>query len=219
MKLSAEQIEICRKIISSQIKYQETLEEVLDHVISAIEGMPESNETIMTLTEQVIDRDFGGKNNLKAMEKEREKVLLKALYRKQKIYFLEHFKFPLISFTLLLALTSYLTVDTYINRKVFLIALDIFSFSPVLLLCFKSFGIQLSGSKKSIKIAPLLQVSYLSIAMFNIFNFVPKLFYNDNYKFLIRTNTAVLSVITVFFVVYTISFIKLYREEIKMKLA
>ncbi|MCJ8210199.1 hypothetical protein MUY27_10795 [Mucilaginibacter sp. RS28] len=213
MILTADQINQCKKTIGKYVKYQETLDEVVDHVVSAIELQPEAYEPLETMVQHVLDQDFGGKSNLRAMEQERAKMAFKALNSKQWEYFKQHFRLPLIGFTLVLAVASYLMVDTYINRKAFVLAMLLFSFSPMMLLCFQTIK---RRSKLSIKTALLVQVNFISISVFNVLNFIPRLF---NYKIFMQSHAAILAILTVFFITYTLSFIKLYREEVKIKVA
>ena len=70
MILTEEQILAVKKHLSYEIKYQETFNEVFDHVMLVINQMPDSQIVYPeTLTNQIIELEFGSYDNLKAMEK------------------------------------------------------------------------------------------------------------------------------------------------------
>jgi hypothetical protein len=220
MKLNKEQCSIVSDRVWGIVKYRETYEEVYDHILTAIEQHYDGKKSVYDLTEQLINQEFGSSEGIKQLEAEREKIIKSAINKKQWKYVLNHFRFPLIAFTLILAVASYFFIDTYISRKALFLIVFIVALVPFLACCSRWLkqGIGHKKTKRSVKDNVILNNSYFALNFINVINFVPALFMpDDDYKLFHSAHASVLAVIVVFYVVYTLSFIRMYREEMSMQ--
>jgi hypothetical protein len=93
-----QQLEL-RKELNYAVKYRETYDEVYDHVVSAIENMADDKVyDVATATKHIINEEFGGYDTLKAMEKDRVKLMNVAMRKKHFQHMLQFLNFPVVGF-------------------------------------------------------------------------------------------------------------------------
>jgi len=221
MKVTQQEQEYLKGLLWSNVKYQETFNEVYDHVLTAADELPETGVSKPEAFDAIIDNDFGGIGNLTQLEAERAKLVSSVIRKKQRQYQLSYFKLPLLLFTVLLAGVMYYAADA-IPRKVVLIIVLIVGFSPAVIVALRGMVrfFNRKHQKASIKDKVIEQVGTLSMSLFNLFIFLPPLFVNDdNYKFFKQAHASLIVVTALFFFTYSFSFMRLYRDEFKMQLA
>ncbi len=224
MILDQTQKALVSKLVYDNVKYNETYQEVLDHVISSLELEEDSNVTFHQKLNQIWDEDFGGYKNLPILEKEREKTVKKQIGKRHWQLFLNYFKFPLIFITVTLGLGFYFLSSIFLNdnlnSKVTIILMITSAMLPISIYLFMYFKLKkFSLIKPSIKESKVYHSSGLSLSIFNAIIFLPG-FFDFELGAVFKTMTpSLLVLITLFFTVYTLSFFKLYKETFKMELS
>jgi hypothetical protein len=94
MKLNKSQKAEVSKLVYDNVKYNETYQEVLDHVISSLESELDEKITFHQKLNQIWDEDFGGYENLPILEKQREKEVNKQIGKRHFEIFKSYFKYP-----------------------------------------------------------------------------------------------------------------------------
>lgn len=106
MKPTLKQEEILKKYLSDILTYRETIDEVYDHVLSAVEEKPE-NERFQDAVNDVLNYDFGGGTGLVEVERSHRKTSFWELLHQLFGYIKADFKFPNILFTTLTVFACY----------------------------------------------------------------------------------------------------------------
>ena len=82
MKLEQSQKAWVSELVYDNVKFNETYYEILDHVITALEAENDENTTFHQKLNQIWNDDFGGYENLPALEKQREIEVNKLIGKK-----------------------------------------------------------------------------------------------------------------------------------------
>jgi len=98
MKLTAGQKHQLKQYLWTGMTYRETYEEVYDHIITALENKAD-NIPFQDAVNAIIREDFGGLENLNALESRYRKFIFKELVGKYAGYFTGFLKFPLVCYT------------------------------------------------------------------------------------------------------------------------
>jgi|GEM_PF-3441419 len=221
MKVTTEEQEYLKILLWSNVKYQETYNEVYDHVLTAVEELPDNETQITEAFNNVIENHFGGIYALEGLETERAKIVSSTIRKKQRQYLLSYFKFPLLLFTVLLAGSMYYAADI-VPRKAVLMVVFFVGLSPTVVVALRGMlrFFKRKHQKPSIKDKVVEQLGTLSMSLFNLFIFLPPMFVNDdNYKFFKQAHASLITVTALFFFIYSLSFVRLYRDDFKMQLA
>lgn len=215
MKLDNEQISSIRQELNGVVKYQETFNEVFDHLMLVIAGMPD-NGTVYpeTLTNEVIELEFGGYDNLRAMEKASTKLAFKAMKKKHWQNITYFFNWPVIVFTIAMVIVGYYFCLDAVNRKHLVGFTLICALLPIIsLMCAKLYIKYKSWyhheyRKASIKDGYIINAAVLSNSIINVLLYVID-------KSVILTGPISLLVF-VLFSIYVLSFFKLYHQEYRL---
>ncbi|MFD1255822.1 hypothetical protein ACFQ3S_03355 [Mucilaginibacter terrae] len=219
MIITAEQQEELKLILTDYTKYQETYSEVYDHVITALEVQHDSlNMAFADKVRAILDADFGGLSQLPVMEKKRAKIIHDQISKKQLYFATAFFKFPLSIYTAITAVAVYNLASTKLLSVVLLIAICIM-LAPTLIVGFRmlhnAYG---KAGKPSIKNNMFNLIGIYGVILYNAIN--PHLI-TDRLR-LKAPDTLHLLLITalvMFYLVFGLSFIRLYRMESKLKVA
>lgn len=215
MILTSEQILTIEQKLSYAVKYQETYDELYDHVISTIENL-DGVYTDVTL-DGVIESGFGGYNNLKAIERNSAKIAGKAMQIRHWQNINCFFNWPTVLLTTIITIIGYYICIDSLNRKHLLQFTTTCAALPLLYLAFKMMlnkykAWYLNDYKKpSIKDSYIFMAAILSNSIINVLTFVAN-----------RTvimNGAISLLIFVCYVIYVMSFFKLYREAYRLNFA
>lgn len=216
MILNIEQIQKIQQKISFAVKYQETYNEVYDHVLSAIDNASETNIDAVVLADKIVEQDLGGYQALGKAEDDHVKQVTRAMRKKHWHNIVEFFNIPLIGFTLLITIASGYLVSDPADRRYLLIFAFSSSITPLLFIFYGKISAKYLEWKYGIYKKSSLKDNYIFIAailgesMFNLLNMgINK----------IVMNAGITLFIFIFYVIYVLSFFKLYMAEFKMNLA
>ena len=106
MKLTEEQLVVLKNNLHERITYQETYNEVYDHILTALENT-DDNVPLAQALDNIMQNDFGGFKGLQVIEKKRRWMVARQMAKKQLWYFLDHLKFPLLPITLIIFAALY----------------------------------------------------------------------------------------------------------------
>ena len=87
--------------LNKALRYRETYDEIYDHILTALEH-ESAAEFFETTVYNVIEKEFGGSNNMLYMEVQSKRAIspeIKMQYRRK---FTEWFKLPLVAYTLII---------------------------------------------------------------------------------------------------------------------
>jgi hypothetical protein len=219
MIITAQQQEELRIILSDYTKYKETYSEVYDHVLSALE---EQNDSLDTSFEQkvnkVLDTDFGGLSQLPVMEKQRVKWINNQIAKKQLYFAAAFFNSPLIICTIIAGIAIYQLASTKLLSIALLISIYVM-LTPTIIVGFRMVNNAfIKQGKPSIKSNMFNQMGIYGVILYNAVN--PHLI-TDHLR-LKTPDTLHLMLVTgliMFYFIYGLSFIRLYRSELKLQLA
>jgi len=215
MKLTDEQLAGLQQELNYAVKYQETYDELYDHILSEIETYPEQPLYATTIAKQIIDNDFGGYEALKQMEKDRVKLVNVAMRKKHWQNMNEFFNLPVAVFTIVLTIAAYYVAATPHGSRLLLVATTFIALAPIMYVFYKKtmkkYGEWLSENyrKQSLKENYIFIAAIFANSMYNLLNFAAKQ---------VQMNAIVVMLIFVLYMVYVLSFFKLYRQEFKMQL-
>jgi hypothetical protein len=219
MIITAQQQEELRIILSDYTKYKETYSEVYDHVLSALE---EQNDSLDTSFEQkvheVLDADFGGLSQLPVMEKQRVKWINNQIAKRQLHFAAAFFNSPLIICTIITGIAIYQLASTKLLSIALLIAIYTM-LAPTIIVGFRivnnAFG---KKGKPSIKNNMFNQIGIYGVILYNAIN--PHLI-TDHFRLKTPDTLHLLMVtaLVMFYLIFGVSFIRLYRVELKLKVA
>lgn len=103
-------------------RYQETFDEVYDHIVTAHESI-EGSEFNMDRVKEIVQTDFGGFGQISADEKEFVKSFVRSCTRDMKQEFIEALKFPMLLFN---GYLSVLCAAFYQDSRYFLPCVKVF---------------------------------------------------------------------------------------------
>ena len=220
MKLSQNEKAEVTKLVYDNVKYNETYQEVLDHVFTSLETETDEKITFHQKLNQIWNEDFGGYENLPVLEKEREKAVNKQIGRRHLEIFKSYFRFPLIIGTIVM-LIFFSILSNYIQPKFFILVYAFFGIIPVLIYAkdyFKLKKYQI-GNKISIKKSKMNSLGVVLSASLNWLIFLPTFFDIEPSQVLVKLPVSIIILLAVFYVIYALSYFKLYKETFKMELS
>jgi hypothetical protein len=217
MILNEEQQQELQQELNYAVEYRETYEEVYDHVVSAMEHIADGKiADVTTVARHIIDEEFGGYAALKAMEKDRVKLMNVAMRKKHFQHMLQFLNFPVVGFTVVITIAAYFIAGNPVSRGYLLGFTTASAVVPMLFLLYKKLSDKFKQwqfdvyKKQSIKDNYIFIAALLSNSTFNLLNIA-------NHR--IQMNGGVCIFIFVFYMVYVLSFFKLYRDEFKLNIA
>jgi hypothetical protein len=219
MIITAQQQEELRIILSDYTKYHETYSEVYDHVLSALEEQNDSLDTsFVQKVHGVLDADFGGLSQLPVMEKQRAKWINNQIAKKQLHFAAAFFNSPLVICTIITGIIIYQLASTKLLSIALLIAIYVM-LAPTIIVGFRMVNNAfIKKGKPSIKSNMFNQMGIYGVILYNAVN--PHLI-TDHLR-LKTPDTLHLLMVTgliMFYLIYGLSFIRLYRMELKLKVA
>ncbi len=115
MKPTLQQEENLRTYLADILKYRETIDEVYDHVLTAVEEKSE-NVRFQDAVNQVLNDDFGGNKGLVKTERQRLRDATWEGFVQISKYIKSDFEYPNIFYTLLIfAISYYTTINIVLN--------------------------------------------------------------------------------------------------------
>jgi hypothetical protein len=204
------------------IEYQEIYDEVLDHILTAIEERREAGDTkeIQVVFQNVVDEHFNGYADIEALAIREE-----ALYRKKignifHNHLKQYFTWKALAITLALLAISYELPNSGFVHKGFWAGIFLLAFTPVIYAVVAIKGrIKTIRNKKSLLKTYVLPYTILPIALLNSVLFLPETFIDDDFKTLRDLPSVVLMAVFLFFLVTNVSYIQACREIINKQLS
>ncbi|MFD2145512.1 hypothetical protein [Mucilaginibacter antarcticus] len=95
MKPNAEQLQDIEDILSSVTQYRETYDELYDHILSAMDRMPDNAPFIPSLRD-IMENELGGKRGVSRIERKYCKSALKEVIKKYCAYFGQYLISPYV---------------------------------------------------------------------------------------------------------------------------
>jgi hypothetical protein len=208
--------EYLHTLLWANVNFQETYNEVYDHIMTAMEAAPETGLSAYQYLDIIIARDFGTIAILKDMENERIKVITVHMKKRLWSYMLGYFKLPSILFTLCATglayvMTSYIPCANifWIMAAVALIP-GLVHFKRVM----KNVYFR-KTQKASVKDGGIVSMHY--IFTFFTFSFF-QILYSSDYALLYELPVFAVTIIFMYFLMYALSYIKVYNDEFKVQI-
>ncbi len=227
MKLTQEQIDNVNVLVSNEVKYQETYDEVFDHVLSAMEArdtMPDLQKTYR----EILEEDFGGHQGLEELEYEQNAVLKDEMQERRVDQLAGFLKWPGILAPLFIAIVCYCGIHSsrsfllwvYLGVCIMVLAPFVFIGIGNLVIRFNKYEQKRSIKNNSLRaMGNRLFVYY--IAMIFISNFFKVIFHywlKLDKKTLFVVDSIILVAVFIYALLSAIAIFNAYRYEFKMRL-
>ena len=214
MKLTAEQLVVLQDTLKERIKYRETYEEVYDHVLTALEQV-DSNIPLGQAINTIMLNDFGGFKGLKKIERKQRWMVVGQIANEQLRYFMNNFRVSLLPLTAIIyAFVYYFVVELKFVPLAWVVLLAAALIAVIFrgMYYFKT-GYYANTTKSSIKDFPFKIISNFPYYIL----FVCNLAFSNRHHFYSWFNLSplVLTFIFTVYIIYTISFFRLSRDEFK----
>jgi len=218
MTITSDQIKELNIYLAGILKYQETVDEIADHIISSLEGM-EIDKPFSKVITEIINNDFGGSEGLAVMEQESQQLVSKSLNNCLNRQFWTYLKFPKIFHVFAFFSAFYHVFSTYEFTVIFLlIAFYLLASIPTVMYLRRYFysGYYTGSIKKSIKDRTIARLGSMPMRIANTLLMCivyelgsPKV--ND----FISSYPSFVSFLFVLLSVQVLSFVQLNQNEIK----
>ena len=207
------------------IKYQEIYDELLDHILTAIEErrLAGNNKDIQVLFQHVVDEHFGGYSGIEALALNEEKLLRKgmrdAFFKKLK----HHFNWAALVISLVLVVVAFKIPNVKLIHRVFAVAVFLLAGSPVIYAYILISGkIKTIRGKQSLLKTHLLSQVAAPLMLMQLFIYLPNLIdeVNDRKEFatLNSLSPPVMMGLLMLLAVINFSYIQTCREIVAKKL-
>ncbi|MFD2873889.1 hypothetical protein ACFS5N_15515 [Mucilaginibacter ximonensis] len=170
------------------IKYQEIYDELLDHILTAMEEsrLAGNNKNVELLFQNTVDQHFNGYLGIENLAADEAKIYQKNMRNTFHKQLKRHFNWRALAATVVLLALSYQLPNTKPIHLAFMIAMMLFAFSPIIY----AYAV-LAGKVKTIKGKRSLLVTYargqmiLPMSLLQCFWFLPNFFdmLNDHKDF------------------------------------
>ena len=204
-----------------KIPYQEVHDEVLDHILSAIEQAREAGNdlAIERLFQNVVDEHFNGYIGIDEIVQVQEKAYRKKINRIFWRNYRSILDWKAITFILIaMVIAHFLPIKT-MATKLLLVVIFIAEFVPIIYAYVKTRIIKVSKGKKSLLRRHLLANGYIPFAILNLYLNIPNCIddINDNrdLHFWILAHPEVAALVMALTIIYSISSVYLCRQELQ----
>lgn len=217
MKPTLQQTEILKTYLSDILKYRETIDEVYDHVLSAVEEKSE-NVRFQDAVNDILNEDFDGGKGLVKMEKQRLRDATWEGFVQVARYIKADFKFPGVFYTITLFGAIFYTISHVknISPVEFLFAYPISAIVFIVLILTRKFfvGYYTGSTKASIGDLIIVKIGY-PIHWFGLMLMSPLVYKSKLFIFLIIDHPQIFSGILTLYFLYLSAIIKICRDEFK----
>ncbi|SDD63717.1 hypothetical protein SAMN05216464_102138 [Mucilaginibacter pineti] len=186
MKLSNDELMwINERMKIYDIKFQEIYNEILDHIITAIEEKRTNGDKrdILEVFQNVVDDHFGGYVGIENLSLEQEKIYLKSVKTAWMRSFKYYLNWPMLAFTVAAVLLSFQLPNVKFVRAFLLVGIFLLAFSPMVYAQIALAGkFRTIKGKKSILKGHLLTRTMIPATVLNSMIYMPQFFFiwNDN---------------------------------------
>lgn len=226
MKLSTQEIEWVKERMNIYvIKYQEIYDEILDHILTAIEERRSAGDDrdIGSLFQNVVDEHFSGYMGIEVLADDEEKLYQKKI----KAIFYSNLKQQFNWKTLLIAVVLIVIAFQLPNvrwvNKIFVGAIFLMSITPILFVFLTLYGkIETIKGKYSLIKKYLMEQMRIPIMLLNSAIYLPMIVTSfseegDDFKYIKHLPPVVMMAILVFFMIVNLSYIQSSRKLIAQK--
>jgi hypothetical protein len=227
MILSTEEIDWVKERMNVYIiKYQEIYDEVLDHILTAIEERRSAGDdsSIEALFQNVVDDHFSGYAGIEALADDEEKLYHKKISKLFYNRFKQQFNWKTLLIAVALLLIAYQLPNVRLINKLFIGAIFLMAVTPIIIVFMSLFGkIETIKGKKSLVRKYLLTQTIVPIMLFNMVIYSPVLIgiftgEDDDFKPIKNLPPIIMMAILVFFMIVNSSYIQSSRQLIAQKL-
>jgi hypothetical protein len=216
MKMTIEEQNQLRILIWDSVHHQETYNEVYDHILAAVEELPEVDGPRYPWFESMIAREFGTLDILRDLEIERVKVIAATMKKKLLQYMIAWFAFPLGIFTLCIAGLSYLMINQVPRTITFWLTVTV-ALVPMAIEFSRIPDFFKRSKKPSVKLGGIATANHW-VAMISGC-MIYQWFANEDHLLFNTSPAWVITAVFMLYVIYALSFIKVYREAFKLEFA
>lgn len=207
------------------IKYQEIYDEILDHVITAIEEKRKAGDQqdIKWLFQQVIDEHFKGLFGIENLAKQQEDIYRQGMQNLWLQSAKQYLTWPMLTFIVLVLLISLKLPDIRVVKIFLLSGCLLLAFSPVIYAYLSLAGkLHAVKGKKSLLKAQLITKTQIPAFLLNGMIYLPQLFFifnngAENWSAFKHIPLQVCITIMMFFVVLNLTAIRFCRKVIATK--
>ncbi|WP_184542633.1 hypothetical protein [Mucilaginibacter sp. FT3.2] len=203
------------------IKYQEIYNEILDHIITAIEEKRKGGDEqgINGLFQQVVDEHFGGFFGVEKLAARQKDIYLQGVRRLWSKCFRYYINWQMLVFTLAAILISFKLPDVKAVRAALLVACILLAFSPLLHTHFSLSGkIKTIKGKQSLIKGHMISQAVLPGALFNLLMYAPQFVVllltdgDDNWNLFKQVPPTVITTILMGFVLLNLTAIRFCKQ-------
>lgn len=222
MKLKPEQITELKALVSDMVDYHETYQELYDHILTALEKKDQNIE-FLDAVDAIVDEDFGSYECLFKTEDERLKIVSGQIIKQQQRNFIGYLKLPMIILTVAIGVFFYFATNRFLELRPLQIALMITAILPLLIIWVGKMMLAFKDCeerKRSVRDVQIQKLAYLSFCVMQMLISASRWFFKDidGLSTFMQLHSAVIATLFTVYVVYVLSFFKLYRQEFKMQL-
>lgn len=217
MKLTEEQLVVLQDTLKEGVTYRETYEEVYDHLLTALEHSDNSLSLAKTLN-NIMQNDFGGFKGLRSIERKRRWMVGKQMFAKLGHNLSLFLVSPLLAITCIVFCLAYYCVNVLEYQPYIMLVFGAAVTVGFVFKCVRYFKRRyvLKDDKKSIKDFPFFIISYYPFYILFIIKMLAAHFYKDEQlSNWFELHPLVQAFIYTFYIIYVVSFSKLYLEEFK----
>lgn len=222
MKITENDKKFLTQSLNKELTYRETYEEMLDHILTALENYPEG-ETFELALRNVLQTQFGGMHGLQRMEREYRRQAVYEMRNRYLIHISRLFKFPSVVLLLLVTASAYVLFSWLsFNKSLYMVAFFAVAAIPSLLNGIRYFrtGYLLGNVKRSVSDDGFRLLKYAPGVLFACFVFYHTMVVNDTPAIWFKsiapaTATAVFMVL----LSHTMAYFKMYKDAFKFKVA
>lgn len=218
MKPNQEQLTTIENILGDVSKYRETYEELYDHILSALDAVPD-DEPFVDALYHIVENELGGGRGIGKMEEKYRKAAVKGVAKVYFKYFGQYLVSPYIIILIALTWGFYLIVDGRMINQAYTITILCFA-TNTLLMKARSYFIRKARKDTSYGKSSVISIIYPYIAMlpmclFIVFSIVYLPLRNFN---LISQDALIFMYPTVFFInlVNMLAYYRLCKDEFKI---
>lgn len=224
MILSADELKwVTERMKVYDIKYQEIYNELLDHILTAIEAMrvADDKRDIQIVFQAVVDSHFGGYRGIEEIVATQEKTYTAHIRKLFRGIFTDYFNWKLAAFTAVaLGLTATLP-NGKLMHNILLVIIFLFAISPmVYTYIMVARNLEIAKGKRSLLKGQLITQAYLPAIFLNGALYLPTIFFvNDEnsvgFKLFRQLPLPVLALVMILFMVLNLTVISLCNRLIK----
>ncbi len=221
MKLTHEQVLAVKGAIWPEVKYRETVAEVYDHVLTALEERPDDGKPLMTVVDEIIANDLGGWKAIKEHEKDRLKMTTRQVIRQYMQMLLSFLYTPYSSLILVVTLVIYGWPTSFAAGGLLAFSV-VLGLIPLIMAIYRMLGnLFAPGTKKpSITDLAIFRIGLCSFYAIRGVEWAAKLLCGTkSYKMLAQTHVWVAVFLISLYLVQGITFLMIYRKQYRVSFA